>query len=58
MTFAVLFFISLIFQIGFLFLMVFTLWNIIFIIITLIAAISFMISGFNYREELNQKKKN
>ena len=58
MTFAVLFFISFSFQIGILFFTNITLWNIIFMIITLIVAVNFMISGFNYRDELKIKRKN
>ena len=57
MTFAVLFFISFLFQIGILFFTNITLWNIILMIITLIAAVNFMISGFNYRDELKIKNK-
>ena len=57
MTFAVLFFISFLFQIGILFFTNITLWNIIFMIITLIVAVNFMISGFNYRDELKIKNK-
>ncbi|UBB89994.1 hypothetical protein J4771_01180 [Candidatus Kaistella beijingensis] len=57
MTFAILFFISLVFQIGILFFTNITLWNIIFAIITLIITINFMISGFNYRDEFKLKKK-
>ncbi len=56
MTFAVLFFISFLFQIGMLFFTNITLWNIIFMIINLIVAINFMISGFNYRDEFKSKK--
>ena len=57
MTFAVLFFISFLFQIGILFFTNITLWNIMFMIITLIVAVNFMISGFNYRDELKIKNK-
>ena len=56
MTFAVLSFISFLFQIGMLFFTNITLWNIIFMIINLIVAINFMISGFNYRDEFKSKK--
>ena len=56
MTFAVLFFISFLFQIGMLFFTNITLWNIIFMIINLLVAINFMISGFNYRDEFKSKK--
>lgn len=58
MTFAILFFISSLFHIGILFFSNITLWNIIFIFITLAISLNFMISGFNYRDEVNRKKKN
>ncbi len=57
MIFAILFFISFIFQIGILFFTNISFWNIILLIITLKIAINFMISGFNYRDELKLKKK-
>lgn len=58
LTFAILFFTGFLFQIGVLFFTNISLWNIIFAVFTLVIAMNFMISSFNYRDELKAKKRN
>ena len=57
MTFAILSYLSFALQIGLLFYTTnYSLWNFFFLIITLIIAVNFMISGFDYKEEFKIKK--